>query len=115
MYTITLGDGTLIENVTIDYGMCYVERALSYADFEGKLYIATIAKTADDPEGVEPGIQPGIYKNMTVKELCECRAKPGFMMFRLEFMSKQELHDMSVEARLDYLEMMIEPDFLEEG
>ena len=115
MYTITLGDGTLIENVSIDSGMCYVERALSYADFEGKLHTVTIAKTADDPEGVEPGIQPGIYANMKVEELCELRAKPSVMMFRLGFMSEQEIHDMNVDARLDYLEMMIEPDISEEG
>lgn len=53
MYTITLGDGTVIENVTIDSGICYAERALSYADFEGKLHTVTITKTGDDPECVE--------------------------------------------------------------
>lgn len=45
---------------------------------------------------------------MTVNELCELRAKPGVMMFRLGFMSEQEIHDMNVDARLDYLEMMNE-------
>ena len=106
MYTITLGDGTEFKEVTIDGMMCYVAGNFTHSDFDGKLNHVTIAKTGEDPEDIEPGILPGMYHNMKIAELCPCRFKPGYTMFRFEFMSAQEMHDMKVDARLDYLEMM---------
>ena len=108
MYSITLGNGRVLENVSIEGVTCYTQEEITHEDFEYALHEVRITKTANDDSDVEVELAEGVYKDMKIITCCPCRYKPGYMMFQFAPMSEQEKRDLKVASRLDYLEMMTE-------
>ena len=111
MHKITLGNGTVLEGVTIEGTTCFIQREISRDEFDGGLHEVTIMPLLTGNNSGENSaceIEPGTYKNLKLITCCECRAKKGYYMFEFGQMNEQELKDKKTEARLDYLEMMVE-------
>ena len=111
MYEIALGNGTIIKEVTIEGTICYTKQEITRSTFEGGLHSLTITQTSadepkDDEEAIVSEIRPGMYYNMKLDTCCVCNFKPGYYMFEFSPIPEREMHDLTVDARLDYLEMI---------
>ena len=112
-FTITLADGTKIENLTVN-GNNFVSKVEITADtFNGKLAKVKVeadgsaSSTNENGEIIElydPAII-GEFKNMKLAR-CEYDAGLGGYAFVLLEMTEAELRELKLEARLDYLEML---------
>ena len=107
MYRVELGNGNIISDVTIEGVTCFTEQEITRADFEYGLHEVKFIRLLDSQTD-ESEIAPGTYHNMKLITCVPCRPRPGFYMFEFAPMSEQELKDLTVESRLDYLEMMSE-------
>lgn len=107
MYRVELGNGNVISDVKIEGTTYFTKQAITRADFEYGLHEVKIVRLLDS-QSDESEIAPGTYRNMKLITCCPCRPRPGFFMFEFAPMSEQELRNLNVDARLDYLEMISE-------
>ncbi|MBQ3695268.1 MAG: hypothetical protein IJQ77_08860 [Synergistaceae bacterium] len=108
MYRVTLGNGKILEGVSIEGVTLFTQEKIKREDFEYGLHDVKITKTSNDESDIDVEIAEGTYQNMKLITCCECRYKPGYMMFQFAPMSEQEKRELKVDSRLDYLEMMTE-------
>ena len=93
MYTIVLTDGTTLENLELNGNNFISEKIIEDSVFDDNLDTVTIS----NGDVVES------YNNMV---LISNRVDGGKSWFILGERTPQELHDMKIEAKIQYLAMM---------
>lgn len=105
-FTITLSDGTQITDLGLSGNNFISDNELKPEDFEGKLKSVTV--TCSDENFHDRWGIVGEHKNMTLEYLEES-VIPGYegkYLFILSEPTTAEIKEMTVNARLDFLEMM---------
>ena len=99
-FTVTLADGTSISNLELNGNNFISKTELTPETFSGKLSKVKIEGPEDcfDDAGLI-----GEHKNM---ELVQVKKYGDEYWFILRDLSQEELRNMRVDARLDYIEMM---------
>lgn len=112
MYTITLSDGSKLENLRLNGNNFIANYQLSEADFKYKL--SSIDIESDSPV-TEPmfGIELGHHENMQLLALQhgESYMKPGEYWFALGPIPEEEMRYAETNAKIAYLAMMTDVDF----
>ena len=98
-FTITLADGTQITDLALNGNNFISSNEITESTFAGKLAKVTIT---GDSEQDEAGLI-GEHSNMA---LVQVKKYGNEYWFVLRELSAQELRDMRIDARLDYIEMM---------
>lgn len=94
-FTITLSDGSQISELRLNGNNFISKKELTRADFDGKLSHVIISGGDSELTG-EHGAM----------DLIQCIPYKGEYWFALRDISAAELREMSIDARLDYIEMM---------
>lgn len=92
-YTITLSDGTVIDNLTLNGNNFISETEITEDMFSGKLKTVTIS----DGESTET------HTNMALVQVIQYE---GAYWFILRDMSKDELLTLEMQGNIDYIAMM---------
>ena len=100
-FAITLSDGTKIDGLTLNGNNLISKTPLTDETFNGKLSHIVI-------EGDKEADMAGLIGEHTNMELVQCvnDATLGGYAFILRELSPEEVREMRVDARLDYIEMM---------
>lgn len=110
MYLITLGNGKTIDVSRISGNNFVTDQDISEAYFDGGLRNVNIKYTGNEADEGRPcDIAEGTHEFMKLIYCKKFKDEPG-TFFILEDYSQKDLREAKLEARLDYLEMMIEPD-----
>ncbi len=105
MYRITLGDGTVLDNLSVNGNMLVsADETLSASRFEDNLHNVKIEHSGENDDLI---LATGTHEHM---KLITCQKYPRMsgVYFVLEDYTAEEIKELRTEARLDYLEMMSE-------
>ena len=100
-WKVTLADGSVIDNLTLNGNNFVSETELTAADFDGKLAHVTIAA----PEGEDAFGLAGEHGPMMLAE-DRVQVWPDGYYFVLLDIPTSKLREIKVDSRLDYIEMM---------
>lgn len=98
MYKITLSDGTVIDNLSMNGNNFVSATELTEADFEGKLSPVTITD-------LETG-QSEVHEHMELVQIVNTYYTEGNWYFVLRDLTEDELWRAYVMGNIDYLAMM---------
>ena len=106
MYKITLSDGTVIDNLTLNGNNFVSRNEIKAETFKGKLnHVAISCDDDEDTEGLA-----GEHNNMELVQIAhytkEMHGCDEGWYFILQDISEDKLEKIRVNARLDYIEMM---------
>lgn len=99
MYTITLANGNVLRNISLNGSVFTTTNSISREDFAGGLKQVIISGPTDEASAW----QPGTYRNM---RLSYFRDAPDHKEFCLAFITETELEQIKQRADLEYVAMM---------
>ncbi len=107
-FTITLGDGTQLTGLGLTGNSFIREEPITAQDFDGKLKNVVIS--CDNDEDFRD--RYGLIGEHEYMELLICGKDidadyKGKYLFALRELTKQEIRDLEIDARLDYHDMML--------
>ena len=108
MYKIELSNGRIIENVKINGTVFTTTQAVNAATFSGGLYRIKITQTVKEESDELSLIEPGEYEKLKLGDVYADRWNPGKYNFMFDFLTDDDMKEMMTDARLSYLEMLIE-------
>lgn len=103
LYEITLSDGTVLSNLTINGNNFVSNTEVTKATFNGKLSNVTI-KNVTTGEELE-------YENMVLVQITQYQTDPSRYYFVLRELTQKELEEINLRADIDYALMMLDDDF----
>lgn len=102
MISITLNDGTILENLAVDGSYFVTSEKITPETLEQKLSPLTITDDTQD-EHTTPPIAPGTYNNV---KLAHFMTENDTYQFTLKVLSPSEVKDLKTAAQIAYLSMM---------
>ena len=107
-FTITLSDGTKLEGLSLNGNNFISATALSASDFAGKLSPVKIQVMLGEEESLSDGesYDQSLIGDHAHMKLVQCVEYENAWWFVLADITKQELREKTIDARLDYIEMM---------
>lgn len=110
MYKLELSNGKVIQNVSINGGLCSTRQEIDASTFSGGLTRVKFTKTSNDDGDELCMIEPGEYERMKLECVYPDRWDPGTYKFAIVPLSEDELKAMRLESRISYLEMLAEEE-----
>ncbi|MBR2207198.1 MAG: hypothetical protein IJ859_00125 [Synergistaceae bacterium] len=107
-FTITLADGTQITDLGLT-GNCFIsEKPITVQDFSGKLKNVVISCSDEEYRDKYNLVGSHDYMELLSCEQSNIEGYEGKYLFVLRGLTRQEVRDIEIDARLDYHEMMLE-------
>ena len=106
MYKLEFSNGYVIDEAEGKGGFYLVAGELNRSDIEGGLSRVIVTRTSTGDPDEEDFMEPGTYEHQRIATCCAANFQPGYTMLELRGMTENELREMRIMSKVEYLAMM---------